>query len=228
MKIKIRPYYWILLKENILYLVSIILLSSLSIFFLIKNLPQLAQLQEEVSNLTQEVNQLKIKLKLIDSLVADHSNINLDEDIKFINTLIPSEEDYFSILYALEQLSSKTGFFITSYTVDMKKSNVNKLRLTVKGTGNVDTFMNFLKEYNFGGGRLITSDKIELSQDLTGEININLTFYNKNVAHEQGAISKKTIQSLSAIKELKNKVQFSFQESSPETNFDYPRKTNPF
>ena len=36
----------------------------------------------------------------------------LDEDIKFLNTLIPNTEDYFSIIYALENLSQKSNFII--------------------------------------------------------------------------------------------------------------------
>lgn len=228
MKTKIKPYFLRLLKENSLYIVTLILLSGLILFFIATNLPKLATNQQEIQTLSQEVNKLKTKANLINSLSTDAAQ--LEEEVKFINALIPSEEDYFSIIYALEQLSIKTGFIITSYTVNMKNSNINKLQLSVTGTGDREAFMKFLKQYNFGGGRLITSDQIELSPESFGGIKINLTLYNKNIAKEKNTLTNQAAKFVSEIRELKNKIQFSFKESSPEAGFDYnyPRKTNPF
>lgn len=228
MKTKIKPYFLRLLKENSLYLLSLVLLFFILIFFLTGNLPKIVLNQQKIETLTNEIKELKAKSSLINSLTTNPTE--LDEEIKFINNLIPGEEDYFSIIYALEQLSLKTGFIITSYTVNMKTSNANKLQLTITGAGDKETFMKFLKDYNFGGGRLITSDKIELTPELSGMTKINLAFYNKDVSKEKTAIIDRTGKFLSELTALKNKVQFSFKESSPEASVDYnyPRKTNPF
>lgn len=228
MKIKIKPYLWSLLKENKLYLAALILLLGLFFFILTVNFPQLVKTKEEINSLTQEVNNLKKRLDLVNSLAV--KSTELEENINFINRLIPGEEDYFSIIYALEQLSSKTGFLITSYNIDLKNSNTNKLKLNITGIGDRSTFMKFLQEYNFGGGRLITADKIELDQQLTGGIKINLTFYNKKVVQDQTIIENNVKKHLSEINDLKNKVQFTFKEATAEADFDYdyPRKTNPF
>ncbi len=228
MKTKIKPYLLRLLKENSLYIITLILLSFLLIFFVSVNLPKLEKNQQEIKTLSQEVNELKTKVSLINSLATNPAQ--LEEEIKFINALIPGEEDYFSIIYALEQLSLKTGFVITSYTVNIKNSNTNKLQLSITGVGDKEAFMKFLKQYNFGGGRLITSDEIELSPQFSGGIKINLTFYNKNIAKEKIPLTNQNAKFLSEKKEKKNKIQFSFKESSPEGELDYnyPRKTNPF
>lgn len=228
MKLKIKPYFLTLLKENALYIGANILLLVLLLFSTIINLPKLFENQKKVEILSQEIAQLQRRSDFLNSVVADTTE--LESDIKFLNSLIPNSEDYFSIIYALEQLSLKTNFIINSYTVDMKNSNANKLRLTVNGTGDREAFMKFLEEYNFGGDRLITSDKIELTQQLSGGIKIDLTFYNKNVTSEATIPAPQTSKYLSEIRGLKNKVQFSLKEGTEETGLDYGyrRKTNPF
>ncbi len=228
MKLKIKPYFLRLLKENTPYLIGLITILVLLLFLIIINLPKITENQNQIEKLSQEVNELKRKLNFINSLTINTKQ--LEEDIKFINTLIPGEEDYFSIIYALEQLSLKTGFLITSYRVNIKNSGANKLQLEVSGLGDRETFMKFLKEYNFAGGRLITSDKVELAEGISNETKINLTFYNKNVSNEKINLINQNNQFLTEIRELRNKIQFSFTQSSPEADLDYqyPRKTNPF
>lgn len=228
MKIKIKPFALRLLKENLIYLIAFVLLVFILILFLINHYPKFEQNQQKIKTLTQQIKELQDELSLINSL--SNNPTELDEDIKFIKTLIPGEEDYFSIIYALEQLSLKTGFIITSYTVNIKDSNNDKLSLLVTGMGDKETFLNFLKNYNFGGGRLITSDKIELSQEAAESIKINLTFYNKDVSNEKMPMIDKRGMFLTQLRALKDKVQFSFKESSSpaEVDYNYQRKSNPF
>lgn len=228
MKIKIKPFALRLLKENLIYLIAFILLVFILILFLVNHYPKFEQNQQKIKTLRQQIKELQNELSLINSL--SNNPTELEEDIKFIKTLIPGEEDYFSIIYALEQLSLKTGFIINSYTVNIKDSNNDKLSLLVTGMGDKETFLNFLKNYNFGGGRLITSDKIELSQEAAESIKINLTFYNKDVSNEKMPMIDKRGMFLTQLRALKDKVQFSFKESSSpaEVDYNYQRKSNPF
>ena len=55
-----------------------------------------------------------------------------------------------------------------------------KIRIKATGVGDSQSFVDFLKNYNFSGGRLITSDKVQLDPNFSGSIIIDLTFYNKN------------------------------------------------
>ena len=123
------------------------------------------------------------KVTLMNSAVPQSEK--LDEDVKFLNTLIPDVEDYFSVIYALEQLSKKTNFVITSYSVNVKASTTDKLRINVTGVGDSESLIHFLKDYNFDGGRLITSDKVQLDPNFSGSIIINLTFYNKKTIYSK-------------------------------------------
>ncbi|MBI5127123.1 hypothetical protein HZA76_01565 [Candidatus Roizmanbacteria bacterium] len=227
MKLKIKPYLLRLLRENAVYLFGLIFLFLLIIVIIKTGFDRIAATNSRIKTLNNDIGRLQSKAAFFQNTLP--STEKLDEDVKLLNKLIPNIEDYFSIIYSLETLSQKTGFVITGYSVNIGKSSPNKLKLSVTGVGDTNSFMKFLDEYNFEGGRLITSDKIELNPQLTGSIRIDLTFYSKTTSTGVGEITqdKKTFQELEAIKE---KVNFEFSEASPEGDFDltYPRKTNPF
>jgi Tfp pilus assembly protein PilO len=230
MKNKTFIYYSILIKENIIYILTNIVLIIVIGFILIsffkkslENKNKIDQLQNEINLLTLKKNNLRL---------FTQNSFNIEKAIKILNYLVPNEEDYFSILYALENLSKKTGFQITSYAVNLSEKNPNRLRLTISGVGNIDTFFNFLKEYNFSGKRLITSDNLSLSSEQKSGYKIDLIFYNKQVA-DQKNLSTSAINDPNFFKKINDllaKTDFILKESSEEAilNTNYPRKENPF
>lgn len=227
MKTKIKPYLFRLIKENILYIISTFFLLILIVVVSKLSLDRIFDSDTKIKQLNTDISELEKKVELYQTSIP--SSDKLDEDIKLLNTLIPNIEDYFSIIYSLEKLSQDTGFIITDYIVNVGKSTENKLRLTVTGVGDSNTFLKFLNDYRFGGGRLITSDKIELSPQLSDSLQLNLAFYNKSVnLSEQDVVAtdKKMFKELEAIKQ---KVNFVFTETaSEEADLTYPVKGNPF
>ncbi|MGB9883483.1 MAG: hypothetical protein ACPLRN_03160, partial [Microgenomates group bacterium] len=171
MKIKINSYLRQLIKENYFYFIGFFVLSIFFLLILVLGINKINTLNQNIEKLSSEVNNLNKKYQLINTIIPDEQI--LDEDMKVLNALIPNSEDYFSIIFALENLSQKTGFIITGYTVNISQSTPNKLRLVVNGVGDTDAFLKFLQNYQFGGGRLITSDKITLSQNLNGAIKLD-------------------------------------------------------
>ena len=229
-KIKIKPYLYQLIKENILYITFSFSFLMLIIFLVQSSVVKILTLNQKYQTTTSEVNKLRKRFDLLNTIVP--STEELEQDIKILNALIPNAEDYFSILYALDKLSQDTGFIITSYDVDMKKSTTDKLKLSVSGIGDTVNFINFLNNYNFSGGRLITSDKIELNAKTSGQIKIDLTFYNKKInlnSNQNMPINQKVFEDITA---LKTKINFIFddQSASGTANIDtsYPTKNNPF
>ena len=85
------------------------------------------------------------------------------------------------------------------------------------------------KDYNFDGGRLITSDKVQLDPNFSGSIIINLTFYNKKTTAANKLETSVKSSTYKELEDLKNKVNFSFDNNNitPST-LDYPKKSNPF
>ncbi len=222
---KIKPFIRRLIRENIFYIVGNAFIFILIIITVGIGLTENSSYNKKISSLKTELNQLQNKVNLMNTTIP--SPDRLDEDLNFLNTLIPNIEDYFSIIYALEKLSQKSNFVITGYTVNVEKSTAEKLKLSITGIGESQSFINFLKDYNFGGGRLITSDKIQLDPNFFGSIKIDLTFYAKSVLTGKNLAlpDDKVFEELEA---LKSKVNFSFDSNVETPDFNYPRKGNPF
>lgn len=151
----------------------------------------------------------------------------IDEYINILSTLIPNAEDYFSLIYTLEKLSRDTGFIITNYTVNLSQKTSDKLSLTVEGQGDANSFIDFLKNYQFSGGRLITSEKIEFSSKESIGTKVALNFYNKKVDNLQTIPPQLTMNDVKLLNEIKGKISYNFMPEVPVVE-NYPRKTNPF
>ncbi len=228
MKLKIKPFLRRLLRENIYYLIGNIFIFALIVVTIRTGTTNNSNYDKKIADLKVELNQLKNKVTLMNTAIP--SSEKLDEDLDFLNKLIPNIEDYFSIVYALEKLSQKSNFIITSYTVSVGSSTAEKLKLNVSGTGDSQTFIDFLKNYNFGGGRLITSDKIQLDPNFFGTIKIDLTFYTKNVSTSKNLEIEPDEKIFKELEALKSKVNFVFEPNiaTSESDYNYPRKQNPF
>ncbi len=225
---KIKPFIQRLIKENIFYIVGNVFIFILIIITIRIGLTERSSYNKKIAVLKTELSQLQNKVTLMNTTIP--SSDKLDEDLNFLNTLIPNIEDYFSIIYALEKLSQKSNFVITEYVVNVEKSTAEKLKLSVTGIGESQFFINFLKNYNFGGGRLITSDKIKIDPNFFGSIKIDLTFYSKNVSTGKNLELAADEKIFKELETLKSKVNFSF-DSNGETNnpdLNYPKKSNPF
>lgn len=225
MKLKIKPYLFRLIKENILYIISLFFLLIFIIVTTKLSLDKINLGKSRINILKTDVDQLNKKVKLYQKSIP--STDKLDEDVKLLNRLIPNVEDYFSVIYALDKLSEKTGFLIINYSVNVKKSTSDKLRLTVNGIGDSEGFLRFLEEYQFSGGRLITSDKIELNPEMSGTIKLNLTFYNKAVKPENKEITMTDSKIFDKLESIKEKVSFDFNEEGG-IDLDYPKKNSLF
>lgn len=228
MKNKIKPFIKRLIKENIYYIVGNIFIFILIITTFKIGVTENINYKIKIDSLNLENTELMNKVTLMNSSIPESGK--LDEDIKFLNTLIPNTEDYFSIIYALEYLSQKSSFKITSYNVNVAVSTPEKLRIKITGVGDSQSFIDFLKDYNFSGGRLITSDKVQLDPNFSGSIIIDLTFYNKKTVVANKLEKSPNSNIYKELETLKAKVNFSFDNNfgSSSPSLDYPRKSNPF
>ena len=228
MKIKIKPFIRRLVKENIYYIIGNIFIFALIILTIRIGLTENANYQKKVNSLKVENSVLANKVIIMNNSIPKTDK--LDEDVKFLNSLIPNAEDYFTVIYALEKLSQKSSFVITDYNVNVLASTSEKLRISITGEGNSKSFLDFLKDYNYAGGRLITSDKVQLDPNYSGSIKIDLTFYNKKAEANNKFDVSANLGVYKELEDLKAKVNFSFNDnvSSESANFDYPKKTNPF
>lgn len=228
MKNKIKPFIRHLIRENIFYIIGNVFIFALIIIVIRIGLTENSSYNEKIKTLKTELGQLQNKITLMQTTIP--SSAKLDEDLNFLNALIPNIQDYFSIIYALEKLSQKSGFVITEYSVNVGDSTSERLKLEVTGSGDSQSFINFLKNYNFSGDRLITSDKIKLDPNFFGSIKIDLTFYAKSVETDKNLELIPDYKFFQELETLKSKVNFSFDSNTVINNpdFDYPKKSNPF
>jgi len=226
MKVKINPYIKSLLRENSAYIILNIVLVVVLIVFSIYNFHLIPDKQNDIARKEGEITELQKRLNVLNSPFATNDK-ELNSSLELLNSLIPSSEDYFSIISVLEELSSKTNFIIDSYVINLASSNTNKLQLTIDGKGDQESFIKFLKEYNFGGGRLITSSNIKLSSKFAGSMVLTITFYNKPLAPGTQLPLSLSNEDQAEIEELKNKVSFTIKEEKTEDS-SYSKKSNPF
>ncbi len=225
-KIKIDPFLTFALRENLPYLIMFAFLIVSAFIVPSYMIGRYFENNSKIRELGEEIEQNRVKQSIL--AVSGNENIQfLDEDVRILKSLIPDSENYFSIIYALDQLSIKTGFVITAYTINLQESTPGKISLTVTGFGDQNSFLNFLKGYNFEGGRLITAERIEFNKDKTGSSTLTLNFYNKKVGStEDQQVDYEKI--LSRLAELRAKVSVVLQTDDREVSTDYPTENNPF
>jgi len=214
--------YFLYFLVDLIIILTIIFIISFGVRKIIENKDKTEILKDEIKKLSEKQNNFYI---------IKNTNIDFEKTLKILNQLIPEEEDYFSIIYALEILSQKTGFQINSYTVNLSESTANNLKLTITGTGTTESFFNFLKDYNFGGGRLITSDNLSLNPE-ESKFKIELSFYSKKTINNIDNNYSYFISSNfpKELEKIISKTEFILKESTKEADFvfSYPRKQNPF
>lgn len=229
MKRKIRPYLQFLINQNLVYFFLFGALIILSVVVIPLFITQINDAQSNLVKSKNETDTLLIKQRVLQSVI-DENKEDIDQDLALVTRLIPDEEDFFSMIYSLEQLSQSSGFIINNYSVNLTKSDSNKLSITVTGEGNSDSFLQLLRTYNFAGGRLITAEKIGIDPVQRSGISLDLNFYNKPATLDtdekldyQGSIKQ--------LNEIRSKVKFSIvNETAPQPSgsTDYPTKTSLF
>ena len=215
-----------LISENLLNVVAFIALNAILLFGAFFYVGQYQKNSLKIKSLESEIAEYNRKRELLEfkNLVVK-DEVDLDYINQILSRLIPTKEDYFSIISALEKLSSETNFIITSYNIVVGSSGPEKLAIEIEGQGDPEAFLNFLREYKFSGGRLITIDKINFTQEaFTGaKVSINVYTGAANVAQPKIPSEVNT----QLIEEILQKVQLELKSEDVEMN-EYPTKSNPF
>lgn len=230
MRIKIKPFLLRLIKENFLYL---LILSLLIILFFYVNFSFLLRINENNTKIDQAKNEVIQLEKKVSFLNKSINFEKLEEYIKILNHLIPYEENVFSIIFTLENLSQKTGFIIQNYTINLTSTNKNQLNILVSGAGSKENFFNFLKDYHLNSGRLINSKEINFSEGSEANTVISLYFYSdKKLANQTTDVYDYQIteQNFKKIDNILKKIDLKIFEEEKNKGVveDYPKKSNPF
>ena len=185
--------------------------------------------KKDVELLTGEVQMLKNRYDTLkyNKLVTEEQ---IKEYNKLLASLVPETEDFFSIIYALEEISASSGFMIKNYTIDVGNTTRERLTLSVEGKGSTDSFLAFLQEYQFAGGRLATSDKIQYGGANSSNTRVTLIFYSKRFTFDESVqVPQFSKEEIAKLEDIKQKVKFQFSSSAYQSiSTDYEVKKNPF
>lgn len=230
MKTKIKPFTKFIINQNIPYMIIAFILLLLTLFLPSFVFSRIKNQKETIAVSERQLAELQNRKKIIEA-VSGQGILDLKSDVATLQSLVPDAENYFSLIDALEKLSAETGLLITTYSIPFRSQSPDKLTIAVGAVGNRDTFINFLKNYNFSSGRLITIDKVELGPSTANTFNLNLTFYHKKAGDikKQDPDFNKVINRLNA---LKSKVKVVLKnpqvQSTDKIEVNYPVKSNPF
>ena len=86
------------------------------------------------------------------------SSDKLDDDLNFLNSMIPNAEDYFSIIYALDKLSQSRILLLLNIPSIPRAAEKDSIW---QSQDQDSSLLLILKEYNFGN-RLITAGDIHI------------------------------------------------------------------
>ena len=211
------------------FLTNLILIIFLIVFFN-RQFNFLNQQKDTIANEIKKLNEKKDLILFSENLKT--KNLDIDKLNKIFFLLLPNSQDYFSIILALESISKKTNFVVTSYSLNPKESSSNRLSISITGFGDRNAFLNFVENYNFISNRLITIDKLEFSEsNLNPDKKISLNFYIDNKNKKEGFFYKLDKKDLELINKILSKINL---EEDIESNnqdsisLEYEKKTNPF
>lgn len=124
------------------------------------------------------------------TIAQTSQRISSEESARLLLTLeqiVPSTDDYFSIILALERFSQTTGLNIARYSVNLQDQN-SRFSLNVSGALSEEDIGRFLDLYQYATGRLVTIDSITISNRSQQNIEFELSIYSGLVGQEQISI----------------------------------------
>lgn len=201
------------------------------LFITLFSFNNLQSTKEKNSQLSQEISTLKNRR---DNILVNLKTLNENGDFKNYNQvlgmLVPESEDYFSIIYTLQQISQESGLAIEEYVVSIGRSTNEKTSISISYVDDQASFMKFLDLYQYSGGRLVTIPKINWKSDSSGKTKILLNFYSKKFIPLNEEVFRISKVEQNKVKDILSKIKINVvnQEATPETDVEYETKDNPF
>lgn len=175
----------------IIVTVDVILIGCLIFFGL-----RLQSMYNEMISTEDQVQQMRATVTLIrnnrELFKEDTEQYN-----EILEKLIPDQESYFLVISALDQLSERLGVTIDSYSVNLSSTTEEKLTLTVNIVGEPEAINQFIQDYKYIGGRLITIEKMEIDPENFESLSFSMNFFHnefKDTVSLDSRINKEDLQ----------------------------------
>jgi len=179
---------------------------------------------------TKQIAELQAKA-LPTTESADEDTVReLKDKANLMANYLPDSFNLYQVIGLIEQIGRKTNFKIQSYSLHYSEPLSNSLvsqALSLQGSGTLEEFMAFLKEYKFITGKLLTIDSVNLSGAKRLLSNLNVTIY---AYKPEIVLEGQSIPALSNLdRELLQKiVRYSAPTTQTNSDSNYQNKENPF
>jgi hypothetical protein len=182
----------------------------------------------EVSNEVKELeNKIVSEVKISDTGLV----YRMAEKSKYLKEFLPDEFEIFETLTLIEKISKRTNFKVESFSLERFDTSPDLLqtrKLNISGSGSVDSFMAFLKEYKYITGQIVSIDSVNLvgNLDVISDLSLNVFAYKPSIGdgmnNDTSSISQTDSKLLDIIEEN--------TELKTSVNLDdrFNNKVNPF
>jgi len=188
--------------------------------------------------LVGKISSVKEKIAELENLsVVDIKDVSpetvkiLSENAVVLSSFLPDEPNLYQIIKLIDQLASETRFVIHSYDLkhlEAKPDTLQKQSLKLVGSGTIEEFMMFLKQYKFITGKLLTVDDVNLtgSKRVLSNLSVNIYTFDPDIGVENESVRILDKTDIYILKQI-NKF---YRSSSKKTDIkaDYKSKEDPF
>ncbi len=208
-----------LLKENIIYIIGVVLFIMLLIIFLPPQLQSIAELKSTLNNKNEQLEARKDLFEI--------ARASLSFDVKSMDvitkSMFPADEDYFSIFRALELLAARSGIFIETFSSPFGNKQGAAVKIEVSALGNSEAVTRLLTNYQLKSSRLVTIDRIGFDA-VASKITFSINFFTIPVpapaTTQIPKIKQSTLDSILSFTDT--------QSNAVVVSSDYIIKSNPF
>lgn len=163
-------------KKKYISLILFISLDAIFLIFVVFLGFKIYGIYKQTVVLKQEIEQMKNATKLIQNN-KDLLQDNISDYNATLDKLVPDTETYFQVISAFEQLESRLGVSIDSYSINLSETTEEKMSLTLTIKGTRENIESFLTNYNYFGGRLMTSEDFSYSAGSSESITFNINLF---------------------------------------------------
>lgn len=158
-------------KKNLIYFITLISLLGIIIYLIFQVILRNSTLIGKIRSTSEQNIILKEKIDKLNMV----SNYNLEKKIKSISRLIPNNDDMFTVISTIMRLSNKLNISIPNYEINGKQ--IKSKKFSVKVDILTNDILNFLKNYHFSAGRLVTISSVKINTE-NEKYSLELNLYN--------------------------------------------------
>lgn len=217
-------HHWPYIFSSLFFLVLIVVVLPLQF-------NKYLELRDSLESTKLDITRLKSQKEKIDS----YSGVNIDDQLKTMQTVYPDKPDRFSLFKNISLIQSGETLVIQNFSSPFSDAEDEKIGINVRTLATIDGFKNLLSNYFFRTGKLATIDNIFYDLE-TQDLNFTLYFHSKLIEKDEGFIVKKDdamitqlqdIRKILATLNLNQQTATSFSEAETASEV-YDVKQNPF